>query len=138
LSKLEKPIGTCSLTYFDKFPFSFGLNVLDTLFTHSWILDSGATYHMTPLPKYFSTYFPCPSNKKVFIVDGTLITTSGQGEVQINPYITLKNVLHVPKLSINLISIQKLTKDLACNVVFQSNAYILQDKNSGRMIRHAR
>ena len=66
-----------------------------------------------------------------------LITAAGQGEVQISPPITLKNVLHVPKLSTNLISIQKLTKDLSCNV-FYSNYCILQDKNSGRMIGHAR
>nr|KYP58771.1 hypothetical protein KK1_014193 [Cajanus cajan] len=93
---------------------------------------------MTPLPKYFSTYSPCPGNKKISTADGTLITAAGQGEVQISPSMTLKNVLHVPKLSINLISIQKLTKDLSCNVVFYSNSCILQDKNSGRTIGHAR
>jgi len=92
---------------------------------------------MTPLPKYFSTYFPCPSNKKFFTTDETFITAAGQGDVQISPFIILKNVLHVPKLSTNLISVQKLTKDLSCNVVFHIN-YILQDKNSGRMIGHAR
>ena len=62
LSKLEKPTGTCFLTYSSKFLVSFGFNVSDTPFTHYWILDSGATNHMTPLPKYFSTYSPCPSN----------------------------------------------------------------------------
>src|ERR1051325_3805765 len=66
------------------------------------------------------------------------MTAAGQGEVQINPSITLKNVLHVPKLSTNLISIQKLTKDLSCNVVFHNNSCILQDKNSGKTIGHAR
>ncbi|XP_068483247.1 uncharacterized protein [Phaseolus vulgaris] len=57
LSKLEKPS--------------------DTPFTHFWILDSGAIDHMTPLPKYFSTYFPCPSNKKISTADGTCITAAG-------------------------------------------------------------
>ena len=85
LSKLEEPTGTCPLTYSGKFPFSFGLNILDTPFTHYWILDFGATDHMTPLPKYFSTYSPCPSNKKISTADGTLITAAGQGEVQISP-----------------------------------------------------
>ena len=112
LSKLEKPTGTCSLIYSGKFPLSFGLNVSDTPFTHYWILDSGATDHMTPIPKYFSTYSPCPSNKKISTADGTLITAAGQGEVQISPSIILKNVLHVLKLSTNLISIQKLTRSL--------------------------
>ena len=35
LSKLEKSTGTCSLTYSGNFPFSFGINVSDTSFTHS-------------------------------------------------------------------------------------------------------
>jgi len=138
LSKLEKPTSMCCLTYSGKFPLFFGLNVSDTPFTHYWILDSGATDHMTPLPKYFSTYFPCPSNKKISTADGTFITTTGQGNVQISPSITLKNVLHVPNLSTNMIFVQKLTKDLSCNVVFHKNYCILQDKNSGRTIGHAR
>nr|KYP44617.1 hypothetical protein KK1_033899 [Cajanus cajan] len=128
----------CSLTYSGKFPCSCGFNVSNTPFTHYWILDSGATDHMTPLPKHFSTYSPCPSNKKISTADGTLITTAGQGDVQITPTIILKNVLHVPKLSTNLIYIQKFTKDLLCNVIFHSNSCILQDKKSGRTIGHAR
>ena len=72
LSKLEKPTGACSLAYSGKFPFSFGLNVSDTTFNHYWILDSEAIDHITPLAKLFSTYSPCPSNKKIATADGTL------------------------------------------------------------------
>ncbi|KAL2336894.1 hypothetical protein Fmac_011340 [Flemingia macrophylla] len=137
LSKLEKPTGVCSLAYSGKFPLSFGLNVSDTPFNNYWILDSGATYHMTPLAKHFSTYSPCPSNKKIATTDGTLITAAGQGNIQINPLITLKDVLHVPKLSTNLVSIQKLMKNLSCKVFFNDHC-VFQDKDSGRMIGHAR
>ena len=45
---------------------------------------------MTPLPLYFSTYSPCPSNKKISTADGMLITAVGQGEIHINPSLTLK------------------------------------------------
>jgi len=131
-----QPIGTCSLTYFGKFLFSFGLNASDTPFSHYWILDFGATNHMTPLPKYFSTYSPCPSYKKISTADGSLLTIVGQGVVQISLSITLKSVIHVPKLSTNLICVQKLTKNLSCNV-FHSNSCNLQDKNRWRTIGHA-
>ena len=98
--------------------------------------------HYSPQPSLLLTKrkmdFPIWRKNMISIADGTLITVAGQGEVQISPSITLKNVLHVPKLSTNLISIQKLTKDLSCNVVFYSNSCILQDKNSGRMIGHAK
>ena len=50
----------------------------------------------------------------------------------------LKNVHHVPRLTTNLISIQKLTQDLHCNVVFYHSHCVFQDEDSGRMIRHAR
>jgi len=86
---------------------------------------------MTPLHKFFSTYSPCPRNKNISTIDGNMITAVGQRDVQTNPTIILKNVLHFPKLSTNLISIQKLTKDFSCNVIFYSNSCILQDKNRG-------
>jgi len=109
LNKLDKSPGSCSLAHsgmFGKFS-SFGLNVSDKNYNPYWILDFGATDHMTPLPNHFSSYTPCPSNKKISTADGSLMTAAGQGEVQISPSITLKNVLHIPKLSGSLISIKK-------------------------------
>ena len=146
LTRLEKPTGTSSLAYsgtfpslFGEFPFSFGLNASDTPFKQYWILDSGATHHMTPLPTHFSTYSPCPSNKKISIADGTLITVAGRGNVQLNPFMTLNNVLHIPKLSTSLISIKKLINDLSCNVIFDNNCCcVFQDKESVRTIGNAR
>jgi len=75
----------CSLTYSSKVLISFGLNALDAPFTHYLILDFGSTDHVTLLPKYFSTYSPCPSNKKISTTDGKFIATTGQVEVQISP-----------------------------------------------------
>ncbi|RVW85209.1 hypothetical protein CK203_046576 [Vitis vinifera] len=43
----------------------------------SWIIDSGATDHMTLSSEKFSTYIPCPSNKKITIADGSLATVAG-------------------------------------------------------------
>ena len=93
---------------------------------------------MTPYSNHFSTYSPCPSNKKIATADGTLVTVAGLGDIHINPSITLKNVLHVPKLSTNLVSIHKLTKDLSCTVIFDSNHCEFRDKVLGTMIGRAR
>ena len=146
LKELNKPTCT-SLAYsgtsLSPFPlgtsqFSVGFNASDKPFNQYWILDSGATDHMTPLHTHFSTYSPCPSNKKISTADGSLITVAGEGNIQISPSMTLNNVLHIPKLSTSLISIQKLTKDLSCNVIFDNNSCVFQDKNSGRTIGNAR
>lgn len=102
LGTLEKQSGTCSLVHSGMLLTSHGLNVSDTPFSNSWIIDSGVTDQMTNLSQNFSTYTPCPSNKKIATADGSLTLVAGLEDIQLNSFLTLKNVLHVPKLSINL------------------------------------
>jgi hypothetical protein len=66
----------------------------------------------------FTSYQPCPSSKKIIVVDGSLTTIAGQGTIPLNPVFTLKRVLHVPNLIANLLSIQKLIKDINYSVTF--------------------
>ena len=49
-------------------------SVLSVTFCSSvpWIIDSGAFYHTIGISNWFQTYVPCPDNKKVQIVDGSL------------------------------------------------------------------
>jgi hypothetical protein len=37
-----------------------------------WIIDTGATNHMSGSPKEFKTYLPCSGKDKVRIADGSL------------------------------------------------------------------
>ena len=78
----------------------------------------GAIDHMTYSSLLFSTYNPCLSNRKISIAIGSLTTVAGLEDIQVTPSFVLKYVLHVPKLAINLVSIQKITKDLKCHVYF--------------------
>lgn len=96
--------GTCSLAFSSNRSQSFPLNVLNMPTSGSWIIDFGATNHITTSSHHFVSYSPCPINKKISTVDGTLIIVVGQGDVVINLKFVLNNVLHVPKLSINLVS----------------------------------
>lgn len=73
---------------------------------------------MTCSSQKFISYTTCPSNRKIVITDGTTTTTANQGNVYISDTLILKNALHVPKLSTNLVSIQKLTIDYNCRVIF--------------------
>ena len=88
---------------------------------------------MTHNPNQFKTYLPCPSNRKIVVVDGTTTTMVGIGDVQVTSNLVIKNVLHVPKLSTNLVSIQKLTQDLSC-VIFDASFCEFQDQGLGRKI----
>jgi hypothetical protein len=101
-------------------------------------MDLGTTNHMTNSLNGFFTYLPCPSSRKIAIADGSLTIVAGVGDVKIGPSLNLKNVLHVPRLSTNLVFIKKLTQDLYCNVVLHHSYCVFQDEDSGRMIGHAR
>ena len=74
----------------------------------SWILDSGATYHMTPISSWFTSYIPCPNTLRVHTVDGTLLIVAGIGTIDLHPIGKIEHVLHVPNLCISLVSVQRM------------------------------
>lgn len=74
----------------------------------SWIVDSGATDHMTGCVDLFFDYKSDPRNETVKIADGTFSIVAGSGSVKIAPDFVLKNVLYVAKLACNLLSISRL------------------------------
>lgn len=89
---------------------------------------------MTPISQFFRTYTPCLSSRKIIVANGALATVAGFGEIHITSNLILKNVLHVPKLSDNLVSIKKLTHDLKCYATFTPSYYVLRDQGTGRRI----
>ncbi|XP_022890732.1 uncharacterized protein LOC111405878 [Olea europaea var. sylvestris] len=99
-----------------------------------WIIDSGASDHMTGNYELFSDYISCSGSLKIRIADSSLSSIIGIGTIVVSPLITLKSVLHVPNLSCHLISIIKLTKDLSCEVNFSPYMCKFQDLYSGKMI----
>ena len=68
------------------------------------------------------------------MANGSLATVAGFGDIYIIPTLILKNVLHVPKLSANHVSIQKLTHDLKCYAIFFPSYCVLQEQGSRRRI----
>ena len=82
---------------------------------------------MTYITHFFITYTPCPSNRKIVAADGSMATVVGVGDIYIAPIFTLKDVLHVLKLSANLVSIKRLNNDLKCYVMFYPTYYVFQE-----------
>lgn len=72
------------------------------------------------------------------MVDGSLSAIAGKGSIAISNKLTLQNVLHVPNLSCNLLSVSKLTCDLKCCANFLSNHCEFQELETGRMIGNAK
>ncbi|CAF1077662.1 unnamed protein product, partial [Brachionus calyciflorus] len=102
-----------------------------------WLLDSGATNHLCCVKSMFKDLKP--HNSKVKVGDGRDLEVIGIGNIEAKitsrnelKSLTLTNVLFVPELSVNLISIGKLSnkgykilfeKD-KCNIMLNNQAII--------------
>ena len=80
----------------------------------TWLLDSGATFHMTPNIEWFSNY-SARTSAIVRLSNGQECTIARIREVTIQlpngNTITLHQIRHVPVLKKSLVSIGMLTKD---------------------------
>lgn len=84
---------------------------------YEWVADSGATSHIVKSKTVMTDYVPLTS-RRISGIGNESLNAIGQGTVHLINYIgktkisfTLKNVLHVPHASHNLVSISRLDKD---------------------------
>ena len=83
-----------------------------------WILDYSATDHLTGSSELFVSYVSCASNKTIKIVDGSLAPVARKEKISLYVELSLDHVLHVFKISYNLLSINKITRDLNYRATF--------------------
>ena len=98
-----------------------------------WILGSRATYHLTGSSEHFVSYTSSAGNEKIRIANGSLASIVAKGQIVLDGS-SLQNVLHVPKLSYNLLSISKITRELHCKVTFLPGSLCFRDLSSERTI----
>lgn len=97
-----------------------------------WYFDSGASNHMTGTSKGFFSLSPYHGSGQITTADGTNLPISGIGVVSVNNT-RLEDVLLVPKLSTNLISVGQLVEN-NCNVYFTPFGCVIQEQATGRII----
>jgi hypothetical protein len=115
--KVEKPKGSDSTSSTEeKTSTKEGGDVyLESTSTHAdhdvWLIDSGASYHMTPHREWFSEYEKYDGGD-VFLGDDSTLKILGRGRVKLllkdGRIRTLPRVLHIPKLARSLISVSKM------------------------------
>ena len=103
----------------------------------TWVLDSGATHHVSHDKALFASLDTSVQNS-VNLPNGSLIKISGVGNIRLNKHILLGNVLSIPKFRLNLISISSLTTDLGSRVIFDPASCEIQDRIKGMMIGQGR
>lgn len=98
----------------------------------NWIIDSGATCHMTYKLDRLCHASRCV-NKMVYLPNGEAAQVSHTGCCSTVDGKILDNVLVVPAFKHNLLSVSKLTRQLNCSVNFFPEFFVLQDLSNGKV-----
>ena len=104
---------------------------------HVWLLDSGASCHMTGIENFLHNV----CNIEPIPVEWPNKTTTlavKKGSVYLNPKLQLRDVLYVPNLKGSLISIAQLINDIYCTVTFTPKLCVIQHLTTRNLIGVAR
>lgn len=123
--------GTSTSTNLGNLPHLFCNSVSNS--TAPWILDSGATDHVSSSLANFSSYVSI-NPIVVKLPTSQEVLTTHSGVVKFSYSFLLTNVLYIPSFTFNLISISKLASSLNCKLTFFSNKCFIQDAITKRMI----
>ena len=73
------------------------------------------------------SYILCVGNEIIRIVEGSLVPIAGKGKISSCAGLSLYNILHVLRISYDLLSISKITHKLNCKSVYLSNFVSFHD-----------
>ena len=124
-------------------------NMLSVSATRKWVVDSGASCHMCCDSGLFETLENLKHPIDVSVGDGHSLKATGRGIISLNMRLSfekltkckLMDVLYVPKLSYNLLSVSKATEagattefnELGCQIYNGSNKLIAVAKKTGSL-----
>ena len=100
---------------------------------HNWLLDSDASYHMIRNSKLLSNLCDI-TLVLVGMPNETIALANKRGSVRLNDKLMLSDVLYVPSLNCNLISIAQLIEDLCCIVTFTHKLCVVHDSTIKMLI----
>ncbi|KAL6344904.1 hypothetical protein AAG906_006662 [Vitis piasezkii] len=105
----------------------------------SWFVDSGATHHMTTDSNTLDVSDHYSGTGNVVVGNGQTLDISSVGHTSFpsrksSKSLHLANVLHVPQITKNLISVAKFTQDNDVILEFDSHCCFVKDKKSREIL----
>ena len=94
----------------------------------TWVLDSGATEHVTPFNSRFVSYQRHVGGRPVLTASGSRLPVLGIGVVYVAGLGVIHHILHVPSLRAILLSPQRLVDTVLCSFHLQPDGMFLSDK----------
>ena len=99
-----------------------------------WVVDSGASNHMSNKLTNLYNFRPCSSSTFVSVADGKDVPVQGKGKTKLVSKTIESEVLYVPSFPVQLLSVQQLTSTLNCDVLFTSDKVLFQDRITKKTI----
>ncbi|KAL2939167.1 Retrovirus-related Pol polyprotein from transposon RE1 [Bienertia sinuspersici] len=99
----------------------------------NWIVDSGATNHMSGDQKMFLELQNMKQQQYISLPNGGRAEIKGARSVKLMNGLTLKNVLYFPTFNHSLISVKRLNDEAGCKVVFLARYCITQDERTNEV-----
>ncbi|TYK05754.1 Retrovirus-related Pol polyprotein from transposon TNT 1-94 [Cucumis melo var. makuwa] len=109
----------------------------DTVINLNWYIDSGATNHLTVEYSNLSNPSEYSGIEKIMVGNGDSLHISYIGNAYLTDGINglnLKNVLCVPDITKNLVSVSKLAQDNNVYIEFHGCYCFIKDKDTGRTL----
>ncbi|KAM1537481.1 hypothetical protein ACFX10_002493 [Malus domestica] len=103
----------------------------------TWLLDSGATAHVTNDISAITFPIPYSGEDKVYAGDGQGMPIQHTcSSILQTPHAAfrLNNVLHVPMMQFNLLSAYQFLRDNYCSLTLDSDGSVIKDRSTGKML----
>jgi hypothetical protein len=99
----------------------------------AWIVDSRASHHMVATKETYSSLDACKVHP-IQMGDNSPVEVTDKGRIELTNR-NFENVLHVPKLSVNLLSVYQMTNsDTRKKVIFTPNAVDIYDMQTNSRV----
>lgn len=105
---------------------------------NSWILDSGATNHMTPYKELLHNIQPLRFPYLVTLPNGCKVKVNCIGSLKLCNDLILANVLLVPSFQFNLVSVPQLVNQFCCTNLFTDISCCVKDPSLKRPLEIGR
>jgi len=126
--------GITSVTSTSYAPHSSSCSAMQHNYCGSWIIDTGASDHMTSDLTQLFNLQPLPQPILITLPDGSLKTVATYGQIHLFPHKTIHTVLYVPDFEFNLLSVSKLLTAHKLFVIFFSDHCYIQDLSTKQIL----
>jgi hypothetical protein len=99
----------------------------------AWIVDSGASHHMVASEEFYYSLDAC-KGPPILMGDNSSIEVTGKGRIELTN-ISFENVLHVPKIYVNLLFVYQMTNSsTGKKVIFGPNFVDIYDMQTNSRV----